>query len=78
MEAMGVDNCRIEITNEDAKDSEVEVRVTRAVSSFYHRICENLACPILIDFPECRKHDNLFSSIVIWLYIFVRTYVTDI
>ncbi|TYJ99897.1 putative UDP-3-O-acyl-N-acetylglucosamine deacetylase 2 isoform X3 [Cucumis melo var. makuwa] len=24
MEAMGVDNCRIEITNEDAKDSEVE------------------------------------------------------
>lgn len=78
MEAMGVDNCRIEITNEDAKDSEVEVRVTRAVSSFYHRICENLACPILIDFPECRKHDNLFSSIIIWLYIFVRTYVTNI
>lgn len=34
MEAMGVDNCRIEIANEDDKDSEVEVLVIGTVSSF--------------------------------------------
>lgn len=46
LEAMGVDNCRIEIANEDAKDSEVEVLVTVIVNSFFHYSRKSSLCYI--------------------------------
>lgn len=48
LEAMGVDNCRIEIENVDAEDSEVEVFHDQDIEFSLLSIRENLVCFIFI------------------------------
>ncbi|XP_008452403.2 probable UDP-3-O-acyl-N-acetylglucosamine deacetylase 1, mitochondrial isoform X3 [Cucumis melo] len=49
MEAMGVDNCRIEITNEDAKDSEVEVPIFDGSAGKWVDAIEEIGLKLAID-----------------------------